>query len=167
MRGDNNNRDNKQQNFEVVQFFSIKDITSMATKSDMNTYEPSKNTNTIENEDSFVSSDVSYARDTSESRESETGQDPNNYSGIIDTVANMNMSKNIPVQKIPLNPPFIFGNDSDYDCNQKALDLKYAVENVDEMGGQIYSTTENPSIEEDSYQNISGVIASRQDLLNK
>lgn len=31
----------------------------------------------------------------------------------------------------------------------------------------MYSTTENPSIEEDSYQDISGVVASRQDLLNK
>lgn len=69
----------------------------MATKSDMNTYEPSKNTNTIDNEDSFVSSDVSYARDTSESRESENGHDSNNCSGIVDTVANMNMSKNIPL----------------------------------------------------------------------
>lgn len=48
--------------FEVVQFFNIKDITQIATSSGVQTNGQSKEDES--NEDSFVSSHVSYARDT-------------------------------------------------------------------------------------------------------
>ena len=77
----------------------------------------------------------------------------------------MNMSTNIPGQLIPPSPPFIFGNDSDCDdCNRRVLNVHCAVEDVDQLTENKYETMDNPSIEADSYQDISGVATRRQDL---
>lgn len=78
--------------FEVVQFFNIKDISQLATTSDIHTTDAYKNSKSNEDEDSFESSDVSYARDT-DSQGHDAGEDAKDNDDIMQSMANMTMTK--------------------------------------------------------------------------
>lgn len=133
--------------FEVVQFFNIKDITQLATKTEADSQSKIAMSH---NNDSFESSDVSYARDTEDEDSNELRQQDDG--DIIKSMANMCMTS-VPQQVVP-NPPEIFPQSCDESSIMSQFKYTCNVQNVDDTQQQ--SSSLYPSIEYESTQEYNG-----------